>query len=222
MKKTITIASLAIMGFAITAFRTPKTASDNFEGEMIFATTVTNPQTGKTTTEPDNIKFYIKGSKMKNVVGNSTLLSTSIIDCTNPDNTILLMDVQGSKYQVTVDKKTQMPDPLIKYVDGTITVQGYTCHKAEVTIYMDQTKATSFNEVLYYTQDLSTSFCGQQYRGLKGFPLEWIANNRTTTAISIEKKPLSDDEFAIPSGYKVVTQDEMMQDMAKNRANKGK
>jgi GLPGLI family protein len=203
------------------AFITPGTSTDSsFEGVITYSTISNNSLAAQPNNQSSTSKFYIKGSKMKTVIGRNS----TITDCSSPDNYILLMDVNGSKYNVKMDKRKQIKDPVIKYTDETKTIAGYNCHKAELTIFIDSIR--SINEVVYYTTDLESSFCGHEYKGLKGFPLEWIAKfgaiTRTTTAVSIDKQSLSDDEFAVPPGYKVVTQEEMSQDIQKSMGNKGK
>ena len=222
MKKITFISFFAVAGFALMSFIAPKTSADNsFEGIITYSTTVDNPQMNKSQV---STKFYIKGEKMKTLIGSDSYMNTVITDCNNPDNYILLMDINGSKYNVKIDKKKQIQDPVIKYTDETKTVAGYTCHKAEVKIFIDS--AHSINEDVYYTADISSNSCGHEYKGLKGFPLEWTAkfgaNTRTTIAVSIDKQSLSDDEFSVPPGYKPVTQEEMAQDTHKNMGSKGK
>lgn len=225
MKKILAVASLVISGYTIVAFIAPKTVSDGgFEGVITYSTSSVNSLAAQPSNQQSITKFYIKGGKMKTVIGNSSFMTTTIIDCTNPDNYILLMDVNGSKYNVRINKKPKVQDPVIKYDDETKTIAGYTCRKADMTVFIDSIH--SINEEVYYTAELSSSFCSHEYKGLKGFPLEWIAKygavTRTTTATSIDKQTLSDDEFALPPGYKVVTQEEMSQDIEKNIGSKGK
>jgi hypothetical protein len=228
MKKIIVAAFLTATGFAITAFMAPK-ASDsyNFEGVITYAVTVNNPRAGQVNKKENNTLFYIKGSKMKTVIGGGAFVNTTIADCNDPGNITLLMDFKGSKYSIKPDK-TKLPDPVVKYTGGTKTIAGYACHEAEITEYKTQTLTTV--EDVYYTEDISAGTCALQFKGLKGFPLEWTtvksadnpnAITSDAIAISVEKKSLSDDEFAIPPGYKQVTQAEMAQDI-QNSAGKGK
>jgi GLPGLI family protein len=226
VKKIIGISFLIITGFSMMAFINLRSAADsNFEGIITYSTTSSNSLAAQTNGQQSTSTFYIKGGKMKTVIGGGTsFMTTTISDCSNPDDYIMLMDVHGSKYNVKIDKNVKVQDPVITYTDETKSVAGYTCHKAEVKISIDSIH--SINEDVYYTTEISSSSCGRQYKGLKGFPLEWIAkfgaNTRTTIAISIDKKSLSDDEFTVPPGYKPVTQEEMAQDIKNNTGNKGK
>jgi GLPGLI family protein len=224
LKKTALLILLALTGFGISGFIPPKASSVNdFEGVITYSVTRENPSAAQKIRNEGNTVFYIKGNKIKSVVGGGgSFESSTIFDCNNPDNPVILMNVDGSKYNVKNDPADKMPDPLIKYEDGTKTVAGYTCHKAEITIYYSKDKTNSRNEEVYYSADITGSSCGLLFKGLKGIPLEWVtlksANNpneiRTTTlAISVDKKTVSDDEFKIPAEYKVVTKEEMTQDI---------
>lgn len=227
MKKLTALTYLAIIVFAGSAFVSPeKSAVGDFEGVITYSVTSDNPGTSQKSRDMGTIVFYLKGRKMKSDVGNGTSFeNNTIFNCNNRDNPIILMNVSGSKYNVKNDPADKMPDPLIKYEDGTKTIAGYICHKAEITIYYDKDKTNSRNEDVYYTEDITGSTCGLMFKGLKGIPLEWVtlktanapnAAITTTIAVSIDKKALSDEEFKAPPGYKLVTKEEMSQDIMKN------
>jgi len=225
MKKALALTLIAITGFSMVAFISPETFTDgSFEGVITYSTSSVNSLAAQPSKQQSTTKFYIKGSKMKTIIGGSSFITTTITDCSDPENYAVLMDVNGSKYNVKHDKTPKVKDPVINYTNETKTIAGYTCHKAEVTVFIDSTR--SINEEVYYTTDITSNFCGHEYKGLKGFPLEWVAKfaatTRTTTAVSIDKQSISNDEFNIPPGYKVVTQEEMSQDIQKNMGGKGK
>jgi len=161
--------------------------------------------------------MYVKGYMSKTMVGSGNFTNTIIMDMSKPDDFIFLMEANGRKYQLKNDSNKKYPDPVIKYVDGTKTIAGYTCHKAELTLKVADT--VTMREDVYYTEEISAGTSNREFRGLKGFPLEWVTTNRvnntTTTAISVDKKTLPADEFDVPPGYKLVTQQELMQDLMK-------
>lgn len=141
--------------------------------------------------------------------------STASINGLIADSIVTLSDFGG--------RKTAMKAPLnrtsgakkaseIKYLDDTKQIAGYTCHKAEIK--NDDGTVTE----LYYTDQLPV-YEGKagEYKGLKGFPLEFTTNGRGMTmhftAISVTKGTLPGDTFTIPAGYTMQTTQSMQQNM---------
>lgn len=218
MKKVAVVSVLVIAGLAFTAFVKPTASmSSGFEGIVTYNVVTDAGSSAQAGQKARKITMYIKGDKSKTIIGSGSYINTIIMDLNKPNEFILLMDANGRKYQLKNDTTKKYPKPVIKYVDGTKIIEGYTCNKAEMTTKIDD--SISIQEDVYYTQDISSGFSSREFIGLKGFPLEWTTKNRarntTTTAISIDKKSLSDDEFSVPPGYKLVTQEEMVQDMMK-------
>jgi len=231
VNKSILVTILAITGFGISGFISPKLSTvADFEGVITYSVTSDNPSAAQKSRNEGNTVFYMKGSKIKSVNGSGgSFENSTIFDCNNPDNPVILINIDGSKYNVKNDPADKMPDPLIKYEDGTKTIEGFTCHKAEITIYYNKDKTSSRNEEVYYSADITGSTCGLLFKGLKGIPLEWVTlksanepNEITTTtiAISVDKKTVSDDEFKVPAGYKLVTKEEMSQDIMNKESKK--
>jgi GLPGLI family protein len=126
----------------------------------------------------------------------------------------------GNKYQLKTDpaKKKDDTKPVIKYTDETKTVAGYTCHKAEITVTGKDGQSYTTN--VYYTEDLpSYSGSRDQFQGLKGFPLEYTMSqqgmNISIAATNVSKQSVTDDTFTVPSGYKLMTAEEMQADIQK-------
>jgi GLPGLI family protein len=220
MKKIAIITSLAAIGFAFTAFTAPKTSEDpTFEGVVTYSMNVDNPQAAAMM-QGSSVKEYIKGNMNKTCVDAGPSKQTYITDRTKTDSPIILIEIMGNKYQVKTDKtKKEDKDPVIKYTDETKQVAGYTCHKAEITTTDEQGQASATN--VYYTEDIKvTPSKNGQFKGLKGFPLEYSMKqqgmNITISATKVEKEAISDDTFAVPAGYKLMTKEEMMQDVQKN------
>jgi hypothetical protein len=227
MKKITLIALSAITGFGITAFIAPHSNSfgGGFEGVITYSVTNDKPNAPQKNQHKITQVCYLKDGKMRMVTSGGAFVNTVITDCDNLDNPIILFDIQTSKYQLKKDAADKLTAPEIKYLDGTKTIMGYTCHKAEITVYADKEKKNWRVDEVYYSGDILGSSCQEIFKGLKGFPLEWSTlsvnnkpnvNSDMSTAISIEKKSISDDEFKLPPGYKVVTREEMTQDFAKN------
>jgi len=219
MKKLVVTASLAVVGFAISAFVVPKTtpANDNFEGVVSYSISVDNPQMAAFI--GTSMKVYIKGSKTK-TLQDGMVSKTIFADHSTTDAPTILLDAMGNKYQVKNDpNKKEEKDPAIKYMDSTKTILGYTCHKAEVTA-TDAQGQTATSEV-YYTEDIVTPPAKSgPFKSLKGFPLEYSMSQQgvkvSITATKVDKQSLTDDTFTIPSGYKLMTMDEIRTDIQKN------
>ena len=81
---------------------------------------------------------------------------------------------------------------------------------------------------VFYTNDLPYSKgYGANFKGLKGFPLEYeIAPDANShikfTAKSVTKEKLDDNIFVVPAGYKETTTEELQKEMMKNFGGGGK
>ncbi len=225
MRKMILIAGLAIIGFGVTAFVAPKVSSDsNFEGIVTYSMTVDNPQAAAMF-QGSSVKIYIKGDKTKTIIDMNIYKRILFADRKSPDDAVTLIESMGNKYQVKSDKtKKDEKDPVIKYVDGTKTIAGYNCHKAEITVTDDQGQSNVSD--VYYTEDIviTPSKTGP-FKGLKGFPMEYSVKQQGMTismsATTVTKQTVSDDTFKVPTGYKLMTPEEIQQDMQKNMSGGG-
>jgi len=220
MKKIAIVASLVAIGFAVTAFVAPTSSEDTtFEGVVTYSMSVDNPQAAAMM-QGSSVTMYIKGDMDKTCVDAGPSKQTYITNRSKTDSPIILIEIMGNKYQIKTDKtKKDEKDPVIKYTDETKQVAGYNCHKAEITVIDEQGQANTSN--VYYTEDIKVSPSKNgQFKGLKGFPLEYSMKqqgmNISISATKVDKKPISDDTFAVPTGYKLMTKEEMMQDVQKN------
>ena len=218
------VAGLAAMAFGVTAFVTPKVSTDNsFEGVVTYSMTVDNPQMASMM-QGSSIKVYIKGDQTKTYSDMGMSKTTVITNKKTPGDPVILVEVMGNKYQLKNDKKKDEKTPEIKYTDETKTVAGYACKKAEVTVTgMD---GQTYVSNVYYTTDLPPYAGGYgQFKGLNGFPLEYNMTQRgmnlSLSATKVEKQSVSDDTFKVPSGYKLMTQEEMQADIQKNMGGGG-
>jgi hypothetical protein len=80
---------------------------------------------------------------------------------------------------------------------------------------------------VYYTDQINaTEGKYGMFKGLKGFALEFTiaaqqGMNITFSATDVKQQSVPDNTFAVPNGYKLVTQKEMMADMQKNMGGGG-
>lgn len=220
MKKIALVASLATIGFAFSAFIAPKASTTDgaFEGVVTYSVNTDNAQA--TAMVGTSMKVYLKGDKAKTTNDGGMLQQITITDKKTPNDPIMLMEVMGNKYQLKNDKtkKEDTKTPDIKYLDDTKTIAGYLCHKAEITV-TEQGQSASMD--IYYTEALP-AYAGSkgEFKGLKGFPLEYSLKTQgisiTFSATKVDKQAVSDDAFAVPTGYKLMTMEEMQADLQKN------
>jgi GLPGLI family protein len=205
----------------VTAFVAPKATTDGtFEGVITYTISTDNAQ-AQSMMQSASIKVYIKGDQSKTVSDMGMYKSIVFADKKTPNDPIVLVEVMGNKYQLKNDKTKKDDDkaPDIKYTDETKTVAGYNCHKAEVTVTGKDGQTYVSN--VYYTEDLPHYSGGSgQFKGLKGFPLEYNMKQQGMTmslsASSVDKQSVSDDAFKVPAGYKLMTQEEMQADLQKS------
>jgi GLPGLI family protein len=220
--KKLALASLAgIAGLALFAFSLPESS---FEGvitySMSFGSSASASPQAEAMMQGSNRIIYIKGSKVRTDVNTSMYKSVTIADRQTKVE-VTMVDMMGTKYEIKADpNKAKATDdkPEIKYIDSTKTIAGYKCKAAVVTV-MNKRDGQSYSSTVFYTDQLPYSEDMGQYKGLKGYPLQFGLNqqgmNISIVAQTIEKKALSDTLFTIPTkGYKVVSsREEMMKDI---------
>ncbi len=234
MKKFVKVVSLLVAGVALFAF-TNTMGDSNFEGVITFGITMdsdANPQVAQMM-QGSTIKTYVKGNKIRTETNFGMFKSVAISDKSNPDGTVVLMELMGNKYQLKIDDKAKKDadaaKPEIKYLDGTKTIAGYVCKEAQA-IVTDKKTGQKYTSDIYYTDQLPYNNDGPQaksapYQGLKGCPLSYsMKQNGTSFSMvcqSIQKQSVPDSLFKAPAGYKVMTQDEMQKDIMQKMSGGG-
>jgi GLPGLI family protein len=165
--------------------------------------------------------IYIKGDKRRTDM-NVAIQSTSAIMDSKTKSIITLMDIMGQKYLIRMNeadiKKEEEKAPEIswKYLDETKEIAGYKCKKAEATVKPKDGKEEVVN--IFYTEEIPTSDVKEVYKGIKGFPMEFMMNQNgikmTFTTKSVSKELVADAKFDIPKeGYKETTMDDFQKSM---------
>ena len=121
------------------------------------------------------------------------------------ENIHILMHMMGKKMKMTMDMKEEemkrgaKDDIDIKYVDGEKEIAGYMCKKAEITV--KNGKAPS---VVYYTEEIPGAM-SREFKGLKGFPLEYGHSEQGMTvniiATMVDQKELDQSLFEVSDDY---------------------
>ncbi len=183
----------------------------NYEGEML------NDQ--MKSMMPKTMTLTVKGNKAK--VEMITGMGKTI-NITNGDEhtTTTMMDMMGKKYAFRstteeINKDMEGSDNInVEYTNDTKDILGYTCKKAIIHMKGED----EGDMTVYYTSELGgkeLNFDNPQFKDIDGLMLEYeIANPKAGftmhfIATNVEKKKVSDKEFAIPDDYEVKTRDEI-------------
>lgn len=125
----------------------------------------------------------------------------------------LLMDVMGKKIAMHPKDGKSTPktkEPTITYTDETKKIAGYDCKKA--ILVMD---ATTKMTVWCAEGITGGGSWGGNFTGLKGAPLEYTADlngmSMTMTATKVSEEKVSKNMFKIPSGYELMTPEQLQQ-----------
>lgn len=157
-------------------------------------------------------KMFFSGHKTRIEMDMGMVVNTTITDSKNKEG-VILIDMMGQKYAMEMTKEDiekaekENAEPKIEYTNETKKVAGYNCKKALVTM-------EGLDEVLsvYYTDEINVPE-NDQFKGLKGFPLEYQINQggmkMKFTAVNVTEKKVDDNLFTIPSGYEKVSKDEL-------------
>jgi GLPGLI family protein len=215
MKKILSLNLLLITTFALFSFQT---IAKEFKGVVTYKITVE----GSGVTDdmknmmPKTMTMTIMGNKARSEMIMSMGKTISITDGDSKE-TVTLMDMMGQKIAIksTSDEiKTELdkaPKVKVEVSGETKDILGYTCKKAVVTNLEDDSEF-----YVYFTEELGSSalnFDQPQFKDINGVMLEFeIPNEQFTmkfSAVSVEKKNVSESEFAIPDGYQIKTKEEM-------------
>lgn len=209
--KKILLASVAIATFTLGAV-----AQKSFEGIVHFGITYTNMTDEMKQYEsmmPKEMTLKIKGDKSR-MEQNSAMGSTITITDDKAKKVTILMNMMGQKIameQNTSDDKEDVA-PEINYLEGTKKIAGYTCKKAEIT-HPDMDEIMT----VYYTEEISGTKTNAEFKGLKGFLMEYSIENQgmtmTIAATEIKQEKVSSAEFTIPADYVSMSEEEFKKQM---------
>lgn len=209
--KKILLTSLATLAITFSVI-----AQKSFEGTVNFGITYTDM--------PDEMKQYesmmpkemtlkIKGDKSR-MEQNSAMGSTTTITDDKAKKVTILMNMMGQKIAMEQSTSEDKEDESLKinYLDGTKKIAGYTCKKAEIT-HPEMEEAM----IVYYTEEISGTKTNAQFKGLKGFLMEYTIENQgmimTIAAKEVKEEKISNAEFTIPSDYESMTEEEFKKQM---------
>ena len=168
---------------------------------------------------PKVMTVAIKGNMSKTSMNMGMGTQSTIF---NGDNktAVTLIDMMGQKYAIQTSTEdidneiADQPKPIVRYLDGTKEIAGYKCKKAEIIFKNDVNNEVTFN--VYYTDELGGKALNSAealFSEIDGVLLEYEIDAKGMAmkfeATTVEKKNISDKEFEIPEGFKVITKDEL-------------
>lgn len=220
MKKLLLAVTICL--FIVLAVNAQKKST--FEGTVIFTISFEGtelPPEAIAMLKDAQTVMYIKDDRCR-VDMTMPMQSTSTIVDNKNKNSVTLMDIMGRKFLIRMKEadikkeEDSAPETIIKYTDETKVIAGYKCKKAEITIKGKQEKAID----VYYTDEIQSNDIKPVYKGLKGFPLEYLVNQggmeMKFTAKSISKETIADSKFEIPKeGYSETTVEELQKTVMK-------
>lgn len=196
-----------------------KSGKLDFEGVVVFEISFPNLQLDERAKAlmPKEMKLYIKGNQQRLEMQQTTSVKSVTITDSKTQNSTMLMDIMDKKMAVKVTKEdvekelAKSKTPQIVYLEGTKTIAGYNCKKAEI-VYEGGGKST-----VYYTEDIHMDNASVNFTynmpQLNGFPLEFEMDQKGTkmkmTAVKVSKELVPITLFMVPEGYKEVSRDEL-------------
>ncbi|MBC8485691.1 MAG: hypothetical protein H8D45_06590 [Bacteroidetes bacterium] len=192
-----------------------------FKGIIVYNITYTDGELDPTVLSmmPKTMKVLIKDhmscSEMK-----MGMVNTITIYNSEEKKAITLIDLMGQKYAMQISPEDieeeieKSPEVGVEVTDETKEIAGYTCKKAIIKIKEKGTEEEKEHYV-YYTDELGSgamNYNNPIFKDIKGVMLEYamVEDNVSMkfTAISVDKKNISDKEFEVSEGYRVVTKSE--------------
>ena len=144
-------------------------------------------------------------------------MSTVAISNDDTEETVVLMNMMGRKMAMepskNVEDEAEKANVDIKKTGKSKEVAGYSCQELIVTPEEGEPVT------LWVTEKIAPNSAGTDFsfKGVKGFPLEMTINQEgnivkmVAQKVSTEKMDASLFSTEIPDGYKVMTEEEMMQ-----------
>lgn len=209
-----------LLVMVVSAFAGPKP----FEGVVTFKITYPDNKFSESQMAmfPKVMTITIKGDQAKSEIQTPMGAQIEITNYSEKSK-VGLINMMGQKYaipetteQILEDMKGE-PTPEVQITDETKTIAGYTCKKAIVTVNENGSKT---NYEVWFCEDfgaVNPNFDNPLYKDIHGVLLEFSMITPQFTmvfsAISIEKKSISNKEFEVPADYTVTTREELQSKM---------
>ena len=197
----------------------PSFAGGDFEGIIIYTISYgdqeLDPQAAAMM--PKTAKFIIKDKK--SLMDMSMGMGSTKIIFNGEDNTgVMLMDMMGQKFAITMSSEDlekeieETPDADVEITGKTKEIAGYDCQEAIVK-FKEDGSSEEVELVVYFTDELGSSVHNMSnplFMGIDGVMLEYTVKedhmDMKFSAISVDKKRVSDSEFEVPEGFQIMDQ----------------
>jgi len=168
---------------------------------------------------PKTMKVMIKNHMSRTEIKMS-MVNTITIYNSEEKKAITLIDLMGQKYAMQISPEEieeeieKSPEISVEVTDETKEIAGYICKKAIIKI-KEKGSEKEKEHYVYYTDKLGSgamNYNNPIFKDIKGVMLEYtmVEDNVSMkfTAITVDKKNVSDKEFEVPEGYQGVTKSE--------------
>lgn len=196
------------------------------EGKITYGITYPESQLDQQTMAmmPGESVLFFKNGKLRTEI-NMPMASSVFIEDGQKGSGTMLMDAMGNKFSVDVNREKIIGDrfqqPKVNLTDETKTIAGYNCKKANVAVRNKEEDDMHEFDVWFTTDIAASNGFATQIEGIDGFMLEYESFQNgmrmKMTARKVEKIPVEDAKFVLPSGYKPVSEEDL-----KNMRNNGK
>jgi GLPGLI family protein len=213
--KSLMILSIALLSTSLSV------SAQGFKGVLVYTLSYTgNIDAATLAQQPKTMTMSILGNKTKMNFPVGPIVIDVITDADKKE-TMTLIDMMGEKkYYKTTDAEIQEEQnkngaPVIRYLDETKTIAGYTCKKAEFVTKDDDDKEVVVT--VYYSEEIAgpNANYGGSFPGLKGFPMEYTMTqgeiNTTFTVTEVKKGKVKETDFLLPVDYVEFTPEEKAQ-----------
>lgn len=195
----------------------PLNAQDFTEGRILYDITFPELDMDEATrgSLPRESVVYVKGDLTRTDLNvGPRMSSTSIYNYKSGEVTALTEFMDSKTYIVMTPGKGPVPaqnnNQLTVFASDRKTIAGFECKRA----VMKNKDNVSSN--LYYTDRIKARLAvNVQFPGVDGFPMEFMVDqNGLKMMFSVRQviqEPVSDSVFSIPSDYRLVTPNDLMQ-----------
>ncbi|MEZ5082062.1 MAG: hypothetical protein R2750_01195 [Bacteroidales bacterium] len=215
MKNLIKLTTLILLSGVL--FSSATAGDKEFSGIIIYNITYENsdldPQ--MLAMMPKTLKIKIKGEKVLTEISMGMGKTVTVYDA-ETNTGLTFMDMMGQKYAMKMTSNdfnkeiANGPEVEVITTDETMEVAGYMCKKATVKILDGDMKDSE--HIVYFTDELGSGMVNKidpMYKDINGIMLDYkmVEDGMTMklSAISVEKKKLSDADFEIPEGYNIMS-----------------
>lgn len=215
--KIFNILTITLLFFTVTlnAYPNPK----EFSGIIVYNISYEGDQVNEQMMAmvPKTMKMMIKENKVRTEMNMGMGSQVMIVDSEAKTGTIL-MDMMGQKMAISLtpdyfDEQTKdANDVEVIETGNTKEIAGYTCKEALVKVKDEKSEFTVF-----YTDELGSgalNIDNPYAEHIDGVMLEFSTEDKKMkmkmkfSAISVDKKKISDKEFEVPEGYQEMSVDQ--------------